>query len=370
MTEWGLIIVFGFLFGYMGYLSIEQYRIKKYRKTFKHVIHVNGTRGKSTVCRMIDGIARQSSFRVFTKTTGTIPMVIDTKQTQKPIKRLGLANIREQIRIMKEAYQEQADILVIECMAIDPKLQFICQHQILEADITIITNVRHDHLLEMGNSVRAIAQSMATTVPYKGILILGDSTERDVFEQQAKINQTEILGVQENSDRPLIHFEHNKKIAMVVGNVLGIPQESQELGLAHFFEDPGALRRFTYQNTQFINGFSINDPDSTIAIYDELCKLYSPHDMTLLINNRSDRPMRTLQMIQLMQKMTCKKVILAGSNVSYIRRRFKQMSLKIEVFSSLEALLEEQVIFAFGNIANQGLQILHYFESIGVESHV
>ena len=47
------------------------------RAALRHVVHVNGTRGKSTVCRLIEAGLRAGGVRVFCKTTGTDPMTIN-----------------------------------------------------------------------------------------------------------------------------------------------------------------------------------------------------------------------------------------------------------------------------------------------------
>ena len=40
------------------------------------------------------------------------------------------------------ANKQKAEILVLECMAVNPELQYISEQHILEADVTVITNVR------------------------------------------------------------------------------------------------------------------------------------------------------------------------------------------------------------------------------------
>lgn len=65
------------------------------------MVHVNGTRGKSTVSRLIEAGLRAGGLRVFCKTTGTDPMTIDVKGREEPIHRRGKANIKEQIAILR-----------------------------------------------------------------------------------------------------------------------------------------------------------------------------------------------------------------------------------------------------------------------------
>lgn len=145
------IIMLGALF--LIYLVIESLRVRQSRQTIEHIIHVNGTRGKSTVTRLIDAGLRAGGLHVYCKTTGTDPMTIDVNGIEAPVVRHGPANIREQISILCRATKQQAQVLVIECMAVHPELQYAAQHQILKADIGVLTNVRIDHTDVMGESV-------------------------------------------------------------------------------------------------------------------------------------------------------------------------------------------------------------------------
>ena len=125
---------------YILYVIIERLLINHYRKRVPLIIHINGIRGKSTTTRLIDAGLRNCGFKVFSKTTGTVPTMINTNNQDIAIKRLGKANIREQIKMLRKAYKEHADALVLECMAVNPELQKICEEKILKANITIITN--------------------------------------------------------------------------------------------------------------------------------------------------------------------------------------------------------------------------------------
>lgn len=78
-------------------LWIEGRDAAKSRATLRHVVHVNGTRGKSTVCRLIEAGLRAGGLRVFCKTTGTDPMTIDVSGNEEPLHRRGKANIKEQV---------------------------------------------------------------------------------------------------------------------------------------------------------------------------------------------------------------------------------------------------------------------------------
>ena len=82
------------------YLLYEAKQVKRARSKMKHIVHVNGTRGKSSVSRMIEAGLRAGGMRVFCKTTGTDPMTIDVLSREEPIIRRAGANIKEQIGIL------------------------------------------------------------------------------------------------------------------------------------------------------------------------------------------------------------------------------------------------------------------------------
>lgn len=119
----------------LALLILEDRQVRRDRSELVHVVYVNGIRGKSTVTRMIDGGLRAGGWKVFCKTTGTVPMVIGVDGTARPLVRRGRANISEQVRVLHRAVREGAQILVIECMAVDPALQAVSQHRMVRADI-------------------------------------------------------------------------------------------------------------------------------------------------------------------------------------------------------------------------------------------
>lgn len=190
-TEWCdilLDIILFLLFGsYFAYLAAEALSAARYRCIIPHVIYINGTRGKTSVTRLIDAGLRQGGWRTYAKTTGTLPMVIDTVGREKLIHRRGRANIKEQLRIVRAAAQENAQILIIECMAIDPQLQYISQHRMVKADIGVITNVRPAHLDVMGHTLDEIGQSLCNTIPKGGICFTADEKFFPAFSARCKM---------------------------------------------------------------------------------------------------------------------------------------------------------------------------------------
>ena len=121
---------------------------------------------------------------------------------------------------------EKADILLIECMAVNPELQYVCEHQILEADVTVITNVRLDHVQDMGENLEDIAYAFCNTIPTNGHLVVNDSEYVKLFKEKAKELGTTVHVAKpyENEDT-LDTFAENIAVALEVARVLNLDLE-------------------------------------------------------------------------------------------------------------------------------------------------
>jgi poly-gamma-glutamate synthase PgsB/CapB len=356
------IVVIAFTVLAFVYLVGEQIILKKIRKQFKIVIHVNGTRGKSTVARYMDGIMREAGYRTFTKTTGTIPMVIHCDKTEERIKRLGRANIREQTKMMWKAHREHAEVLILECMAVDPLLQWHSENHIIHADINIITNIRHDHLAEMGSSLDDIICSLANTASSSTIVVSADTKnvkklEEIITQKQAKFVYAEPVEMSNQSTM----MQENISVAIKTAKLCNITTEIAQNGINHYLPDPGAYKQIKINDFVLINAFSANDPETTMMLFQDAMKQYPNNKITLLVNNRGDRPERTMQNIELIQQIKPQKVYIAGDNANYVYRKTKQYT-NARYFKKLDDILQEEIVFAFGNIGNQGFQILQACE--------
>ncbi|RTZ96436.1 MAG: hypothetical protein DSY36_00860 [Candidatus Neomarinimicrobiota bacterium] len=127
-------------------------------------IHVNGTRGKSSVTRLIAAGLRAGGLRTFAKTTGTAPRIIDAEGKDRIIHRLRSASIGEQIRLMRFFAKEKPDAVVMECMAVQPEYQWISEQKMIKSHIGVITNARPDHLEEMGPTLDDVRKSLGNSV--------------------------------------------------------------------------------------------------------------------------------------------------------------------------------------------------------------
>ena len=349
-------------------LVLEKRRTLWDRASLEHVIHVNGIRGKSTVTRLIDAGLRAGGMKVFCKTTGTDPMFIGTDGVEEPVRRVGRANIKEQLGIMHRAVREGAQVLVIECMAVDPTLQAVAQHQMLRADVGVITNVRLDHTEEMGGTLEEICDSLSSMIPRGGTLFTADETFYPQLSRNAeKVNCRAFLA-RPTGEEPDFDFPENLALALAVCRHLGVEEKTALEGMLHYQRDPYALSLHKLPGgAMFVNGLSINDPQSTELVFRRLKEKYGWGDkrFILLINNRPDRGYRTHHMAMVARDLQPDEVWLLGASQLMMSRAVRRDVPRAVVrrFAGADQVPLDQVpdtafVFAAGNLAGPGRPLM------------
>lgn len=277
-------------------LVVEQILATRRRRLIKHVIQVNGTRGKSGVTRLIGAALSAGGYRVLVKTTGTVPMMILPSGEEKTIERHGPANIKEQLWVLKQAVKEQADVLVVECMAVDPELQYVSEHKMLHSDIGVITNARVDHVAEMGKTETEVAEALLNTLPKGGTLVTADPLIAELSKKKADVWKTKVIlagtheqTAEENSAKEsaraenepakneelrseviseLNEFPENIDMALQVAKLLDVDEKTAISGLRSVQKDPYAsFGKRLQRGVLFVDSMSANDPVSTKQVF-------------------------------------------------------------------------------------------------------
>ena len=347
-------------------------------------IHVNGTRGKSSVTRLIAAGLRAGGKRTFAKTTGTAPRVIDANGVDRIIHRLRRPSIGEQVRLLKYFASEKPDVVVMECMAVQPQYQWISEHQMVKSQIGVITNARPDHLDEMGPTEVDVVKSLCNSIPVEGTIVTAEDKHKDILQSVAKRNRSEILFSEEKSitDGELNKFtyiEHpqNIAIALDVCHKMGVSRRVALSGMHSVQPDLGALVVWKLLGTrgalQFVNGMAANDPVSTLQIWKFVIDRYPTNSGTaVFFNSRDDRPLRTKQMLELtFEEIKPEYFIIRGDKIEPKVKRLMHHSpdTQVSIFSISESIenisksilnLDDDIlIFAIGNQVGAGQKILH-----------
>jgi len=368
---------------YLLFLRIEKINHEKRTKSIPIRIWVNGTRGKSSVTRLIAAGLRGGGKKVIAKTTGTKASFITDSNTEQPVRRLGMPNIREQVEIIKQAAARKPDAIVLECMALRPDLQYSEAAHIVKPTAVVITNVRADHLDVMGPSTSDIAKHFLRSLPKNSTVFLG---EPDILKDNEPIIRTKnaqvhISDAQRISDSDMIDFpyvEHkaNVALALEVCRYFDVSRKHALTAMCSAQPDPGVLQKHRIalgkKQVTVVNAMAANDPDSTYLIWQMIDKDYP--EINILVNCRSDRIDRSFQMATLInQHLKGDHYILTGSGTEILTRKLHKTINKehiidlgnkrpADVVSSVAGLVADQsLIFAMGNTVGYGEEMMQQF---------
>jgi len=387
MATFVLLITTGLLIGY-GIWELYRHRQKLAKIPIR--VHVNGTRGKSSVARLIAAGLRASGMRTCCKTTGTLPRMIVPSGTEYPVFRPSKANVIEQVRIVDMAVEFEAEALVIECMALRPNLQWLCENKLVRATHGVITNAREDHLDVMGPTEKDVAWALAGMVPVKTKLFTAERDHLDVFEHASKDRQTQLIAITEEDVgqiTPLdlagfMYVEHAENVALAlrVCADLGVDRATALRGMWEAKPDPGAMTAhemdFFGRKIHFVNGFAANDPESTERIWKMALERYPEVERrVLVVNCRQDRPDRSQQLGQsVTQWPPADYYVLIGTGTYIFAKTATEAGidpLKLVFAEDLpapdifETLLEysgkTSLIMGIANIGGVGLDVVRYF---------
>lgn len=348
--------------GYLLFLIWEKRENERALASFRCVIHVNGIRGKTSVCRMIDAHLRGAGLRVFTKTTGSTPCYIDTQGAEHEIVRRSPSNIREQLAMIRRAHREGAEVLILECMAVQPELQRFSQQEIVKGTLNVITNVRYDHMFEMGETLEELAESLSGTVPENGVLFTADAAFFPFFQEKCAA-----LGSRAVLCRPGGCADgENEAITCAVGEVLGVPSEDFSAHMAAYQMDFGGQRCYRTAEGTFLNLFSANDPQSTAMLLER--GLPGEVRPVLLYNNRADRPDRVLLFVRhFFPGAHYERVLVMGEAKPLACRLLRRSGVAAEPVKDWREALrlaEGRPLVGIGNIKGQAYEMIQYFEEV------
>jgi len=387
-----LLIACGVLIA-MGALELIVHRRRLARIPIR--IHVNGTRGKTSVTRLIAAGLREAGLRTVAKTTGTVPRFILPNGREVPVYRPGGANVIEQKQAVTMAAAQRAEALVVECMALQPALQWLSEAKLVRATHGVITNARPDHLDVMGPSEEDVACALAGTVPVGGVFLTAERKHRAFFQQVAEERGSRFHASEEIS-RPLTtedleafpYLEHqdNVELALAVCEEIGVDNETALRGMWRSRPDPGAMTEtrveFFGRHVIFVNGFAANDPISTRYIWEQSLGRHRDLKRRIAVFNcRSDRADRSEQLAESYAGWTqADEVVLLGTG-QYIFARaavrngldptrlvFVDRDHPADIFEILLGLAESSaLVMGLGNIAGPGLALAEYFANRGMD---
>jgi poly-gamma-glutamate synthase PgsB/CapB len=368
---------------FLLFLTYERVVLNRLRRSIPMVIAVTGTRGKSSVVRMLASVLRESGRVVLAKTTGSQAQFILPDGTIQDVPRRGMVSILEQKKVLNSGAELHAECVVVEIMSIRPENHIVESQQVLKPDVVVVTNVRRDHLEAMGETEPEIAHVLCNDLPPGCTVYVPEEYAALLVSSHPRKQSTKMRSVQRGrTQEDTAEFAENLNLVAALSRDLGIAEEVVTRGIQHTRHDIGKLRIWRHtaggKGIFLVNAFAANDPDSTMIIYQKVARALSapPSSFTGLLNLRHDRPDRTLQWIEALKLnggAHFNEIYALDGHSQVVRRNVKTVNVLPQMAAAeltgklIDNMQEGGVLFGFGNIGGMGQALVDHWQRVGEE---
>lgn len=345
-------------------LASRAHRIRQGKANVGLRIGAWGTRGKSGTERIKAALFHGLGYEVLSKTTGCEAMVIHSipaREAQEIFlyRTYDKATIWEQADVVEMAGVFKPNVLLYECMALNPKYVSIISHDWMKDEFTTLTNGYPDHEDLQGPSGKEVATTIAYFMPQDTTCYTAEEQMLPVFKERARKVNAKLIPpdyrdadfVPEELQKRFPYNEHPYNIELVARMAMrnGIPEGVCYKEMADYIlPDIGVLKVFGDVNLngrvlEFSNGHSANERTGALSNWTRLNFAtpteLAPTDLIVpFINNRADRiPRSKVFAAMLVNDVSCDEVFVVGTNTpgfkGFVEAELEQM---LETFNPFE----------------------------------
>jgi gamma-polyglutamate synthase len=377
----------------LAYLAVEQVRVRRHRRAIPLLIAVTGTRGKTSVTRMLAAVLRADGRRVLAKTTGSEAVLVLPDGSETPIRRRGHPSIIEQKHLLSAAARARVDVVVAEVMSLHPENHRVETERLLRPDLLLITNARLDHVAAMGSTRDDVARVLALDILPGSPAFIPAAEWLPPFRERADLVGSRLLAVSGGEAADRGGFGENLDLVRAVARWLDVQERAIQDGVRNTRHDRGALRVWRWRpagaaaDRFLVNAFAANDPASTLLVLDRvLAALDAGADRCIgLLSLRGDRGDRSAQWLDALDGGILDRfgaLHVAGPHGRALQWRLgrRHPDAPVSVLSDrrpaavTDRLVHESppgaIIFGFGNMGGLGEALVDFWRDQGEEVDV
>lgn len=377
---------------WLGFLGAEALRLRRSREAILLRISVTGTRGKTSVARLLAAVLREDGRRVLAKTTGSQARVILPDGGEVPVRRRRVASILEQVSFLHRAAREGAEVVVTEIMSVHQENHGVESLRILRPHVVLVTNFRVDHIEAAGATRGEVAALLLSDVVPGATVLAPEGELVPGWSEAVAARGASLIPVPSPEPNPSPEgdspaaFREILALVRAAAGVLGVDEAAVSRGLTNARRDSGAhwIRRYRSRSgvsALAVNAFAANDPHSTGLLLDwALARTEEDNrdrEVLGLLNLRADRGDRSVQWLQAMEAGFAPRftrLFVMGFHGSAFQRRMRRKGLGqgVRVLrnrdpkEAMERILDtagapEPLVFGFGNFGGMGERFVEHW---------
>jgi gamma-polyglutamate synthase len=354
---------------FVGRHALANQRIRRARRAVPLVIGGWGTRGKSGTERIKAAFLNGLGLSIVSKTTGNEAMILHgdafgSLQELFLYRPYDKATIWEQADVLHIARDVKADVMLWECMALNPSYVTVLQRHWMRDDISTITNTYPDHEDIQGPAGRNIPEVMTKFIPKRGILLTSEEQMRPILAQSAQELETRLEGVgwleagllpaEALARFPYEEHPYNIVLVLKLADELGVERDFALKEMAdRVVPDLGVLKRYPVaeingRHISFVMGMSANERFGAFSNWVRMG--FDRHDpyagpgewITAVVNNRADRVPRSKVFAEfLVDDVALDRIVLIGSNLAgmrgYLNDAWERFEANLSLFSDRDS---------------------------------
>jgi hypothetical protein len=318
----------------------------------KRRVLVTGSRGKSSIVRLLHAALNDAGLSTYARITGVIPRELGPDGAQAILRSSG-AHV-EEMRWWLRRLPATAEGIVLENSAISPEFQGLAGHW-LQPDITVLANTLPDHQEAWGPTRACAVEALAAGIPKGGQVVLPAGLQSDEH----------LLGLLDCRRCPVIFADPAPGAganfrAINLGLALATV-ERLELATATTLPAMLRLQRDTYDfhviscdGAEVAMAFSANDIASTRTLFQSLS--WSEEETRLVYNHRRDRPGRLRSFVHWLENSRWREVLIIGDKPRIRPGSARYMKIK-NAAGLLRLFRPGDRIFGCGNTAGLPLSL-------------
>ena len=325
-------------------------------------ILVTGSRGKSSIVRLLYAGMQAADMQAYARLTGVIPRELGP-DGERTISRAAGAHV-EEMRWWLKRLPSSAQAVVLENSAITADFQILAGRW-LRPDVTVLANTLPDHQEIWGPTSAAAAEVLTAGVPTHGQVVLpaGLRSDDHLLELLGR-RHCQLVFAESATEIEEDYRAVNMGLAFTTLKHLGLAGDSVLAAMRHTPPDRYDFHVANLAGAEVALAFAANDIASTRVLFNSLN--WSPDETRLIYNHRADRPGRLKSFKDWLSRSRWREVIIIGDKPrkEFARKKFsgaRYLSIKNEQ-ALLRLFQPGDRIFGCGNIAGLPLSLTAVLE--------
>jgi len=316
-------------------------------------ILVTGSRGKSSIVRLLHAALQDAGLHAFARITGVAPRELNPDGIRS-ISRSSGAHV-EEMRWWLRRLPVSAQAVILENSAITLDLQELAGRW-LRPDVTVLTNVLPDHQEVWGPGKDDAAEALSAGVPEHGLIILPVELKTDSYMLEL-LNRRSCKLVFAEAACEIEEGVRSTNLGLALGVIeqLGFTRAPALQAMLSLQPDRYDFQLVQCGGAEMAMAFSANDIISTKILFRSLC--WTEQETRLIYNHRKDRPGRLKSFVGWLDNSSWREVLIIGDKPR--RRPTSARYLAIKNENELRQLFQPgERIFGCGNIAGLPLSLV------------